>query len=278
MNYYASDTSIVRRIWGKADTILLIFAGAAAEFALNKAVDWLYYTGRLPSDPLGRLFSTVTYAREIIFTSTDKAHAAVDRMRSIHQTVESSRGYAIPDAAYRDVLFMLIHYSISAYEVLERKLTAKEKEEVVQVFLKVAHRMQIKGLPHDFPSWLAMYHDHQKNNLRYSPLTTDLFKQYRKHLGLIRYRILIESQKLVVSAPVRELLHFNRPLLMKQLVKIYGVSRFVGADKLLKELLLPPMYKQRIKALDQQHKSTGSAAHLSMVISAIFSIITGLFI
>ncbi|MEJ7663471.1 MAG: hypothetical protein WKG07_29945 [Hymenobacter sp.] len=39
--------------------VLFIFAGAAAEFALNKAVDWLYFTGRLPADPLGRLFSTV---------------------------------------------------------------------------------------------------------------------------------------------------------------------------------------------------------------------------
>ena len=42
---------------GKGDTILFIFAGAgAAEFALNKAVDWLYFTGKLPTDPLGRLF------------------------------------------------------------------------------------------------------------------------------------------------------------------------------------------------------------------------------
>jgi hypothetical protein len=62
--------SIVRKIWGNADTILFIFAGASAEFALNKAVDWLYFTGRLPSDPLGRLFSTVAYARMIVFSGT----------------------------------------------------------------------------------------------------------------------------------------------------------------------------------------------------------------
>jgi hypothetical protein len=31
----------VRKIWGSADTTLFIFAGSAAEFALNKAVDWL---------------------------------------------------------------------------------------------------------------------------------------------------------------------------------------------------------------------------------------------
>src|SRR5687768_17949777 len=92
MQYFVSQGSIVRRIWGKSDTILLIFAGAAAEFALNKAVDWLYFTGRLPSDPLGRLFSTVAYAREIIFSSTDNANKAIDKMKNIHSAVEGARG------------------------------------------------------------------------------------------------------------------------------------------------------------------------------------------
>ena len=67
MEYFVEKDSVVREIWGKGDTILFIFAGASAEFALNKAVDWLYFTGKLPADPLGRLFSTVTYARNIVF-------------------------------------------------------------------------------------------------------------------------------------------------------------------------------------------------------------------
>ena len=67
IQYFVDKDSVVREIWGKSDTILFIFSGAAAEFALNKAVDWLYYTGKLPADPLGRLFSTVTYARQIVF-------------------------------------------------------------------------------------------------------------------------------------------------------------------------------------------------------------------
>ena len=40
MQYFVEKHSIMRQIWGKSDTILFIFAGAAAEFALNKAVDW----------------------------------------------------------------------------------------------------------------------------------------------------------------------------------------------------------------------------------------------
>src|SRR3982750_3405051 len=122
MSLFVDENSVVRKIWGKSDTVLFIFAGAAAEFALNKAVDWLYFTGKLPSDPLGRLFSTVRYARKIVFASTEQAHGAIDSLRQIHTAVEKSRGATIPDWAYRDVLFMLIHYSIAAYELLEKKL------------------------------------------------------------------------------------------------------------------------------------------------------------
>jgi len=130
MQLFVEKDSIVRKIWGKSDTVLFIFAGAAAEFALNKAVDWLYFTGRLPADPLGRLFSTVRYARKIIFAPLDDANKTIDSIGQIHVAVEENRGQKIPDWAYRDVLFMLIHYSIASYELLEKKLSQKEKEEV----------------------------------------------------------------------------------------------------------------------------------------------------
>src|ERR1700733_4140384 len=124
---FVAQDSIVRKIWGKADTILFIFAGAAAEFALNKAVDWLYFTGRLPADPLGRLFSTVTYARQIIFSDETAALQSIDKITAIHKGVEENRGMQIPDWAYRDVLFLLIDYSIRSFELLDRRLTEREK-------------------------------------------------------------------------------------------------------------------------------------------------------
>lgn len=99
MEYFVNKNSIVREIWGKSDTILFIFSGAAAEFALSKAVDWLYFTGRLPSDPIGRLFSTVGYARQIVFSEKEKAHRAIDAMAAIHAGVEEKRGTRIPDWA-----------------------------------------------------------------------------------------------------------------------------------------------------------------------------------
>ena len=122
MQLFVDKESIVRKIWGKSDTVLFIFGGASAEFALNKAVDWLYFTGKLPSDPLGRLFSTVKYAKYIVFSSMDDANKSIDMLRQIHGTVEQNRGAVIPDWAYRDVLFMLIHYSIASYELLEKKI------------------------------------------------------------------------------------------------------------------------------------------------------------
>src|SRR5215216_2819041 len=127
MEYFAAPDSIVRKIWGQPDVTLFIFAGASAEFALNKAVDWLYFTGKLPSDPIGRLFSTVSYAKAIVFSEKEAAYAAIDRISAIHSSIEKARDFAIPDWAYRDVLFMLIYYSIASFELLERPLTEKEK-------------------------------------------------------------------------------------------------------------------------------------------------------
>ncbi|MGK4566252.1 hypothetical protein [Flavobacterium sp. 3HN19-14] len=92
MEYFVKKDSVVRKIWGKSDTVLFIFAGAAAEFALNKAVDWLYFTGKLPKDPLGRLFSTVAYARVIIFSEKEVAFRTIDSIAAIHAGVEENRG------------------------------------------------------------------------------------------------------------------------------------------------------------------------------------------
>src|SRR5262245_34881624 len=172
---FVEKNSIVRRIWGKSDTILFIFAGAAAEFALNKAVDWLYFTGKLPSDPIGRLFSTVRYARWIVFSPMEDANKAIDTIRQIHDNVEKNRGYSIPNWAYRDVLFMLIHYSIAAYEFLEQKLSDEEKEEVYNVFYRVGTRMGLKELPLTYADWLPVREEHLMNDLEKSTYTADLF-------------------------------------------------------------------------------------------------------
>lgn len=247
---FVKDNSIVREIWGKSDTILFIFAGAAAEFALNKSVDWLYFTGKLPNDPLGRLFSTVEYARKIVFTSSDDANNSIDTIRKIHTAVENKRGFPIPDWAYRDVLFMLIYYSISAFELLERKLSDDEKEEVYQVFYRVGKRMGIENLPENYVDWLPVRALHIEQNLEKSDLTLDLFKQYKKHLGKMRYFILLESQKLVIPKKVREMLDFDNFSVISPAIPLYKIMKLMKMDWLLKSVLLPSDYKDQINRLN----------------------------
>ncbi|RYZ94083.1 MAG: DUF2236 domain-containing protein [Sphingobacteriaceae bacterium] len=210
MDFFVRKDSIVREIWGKADTVLFIFAGSAAEFSLNKAVDWLYFTGKLPADPLARLFSTLTYSRKILFSEMNDALRAIDQITAIHKGVEQNRGAKIPDWAYRDVLFMLIDYSIRSFELLERKLTTAEKDEVFDVFYRMGIRMGLTGLPVNYAEWLIMRRSHLTDNLAYSKFTYYLYKQYKKHLGFIRYQLLTQVQMLLVPGMVNEQLGLGK--------------------------------------------------------------------
>src|ERR1700759_4178188 len=164
MEYFTAKNSIVRKIWGSPDTVLFIFAGAAAEFAVNKAVDWLYFTGRLPADPLGRLFSTVVYSHRIIFSELGAANRAIDQITAIHKGVEQNRHAQIPDWAYRDVLFMLIYYSVTSFEVLQRKLTSAEKSEIYDTFYRVGARMGLTNLPANYNEWVSAHQQHLQND------------------------------------------------------------------------------------------------------------------
>jgi len=250
MEGFVREDSIVRRIWGRSDTVLFIFAGASAEFALNKAVDSLYYTGKLPADPLGRLFSTVGYARKIVFAPEAEALQAIGRMRQIHGAVEQNRGSAIPDWAYRDVLYMLIYYSIVSYELLERKLSEEEKEEVYNVFYRLGTGMGLKGLPPTYTSWLPDREIHLKSDLQKSHYTEDLFRQYKKHLGSFRYKLLIEAQKLLLPFTVKKMLQFKSIQWLSPAVPVYKFTRMMRLDSIIKSVLLPGKYKQEIRGLD----------------------------
>lgn len=249
--YFVEKGSIVREIWGKGDTILFIFAGASAEFALNKAVDWLYFTGKLPQDPLGRLFSTVAYARKIVFSERHSAIKAIKNMNTIHYSLESKRGKSIPDWAYRDVLFMLIDYSIRSFEMLERKLSLVEKKEIFRVFLEVGKHMHLKGLPENYEDYLMMRESHLIQDLNHGKFTQDLYKQYRRNLGWVRYKLLMESQIMLCPNKVRNHLNLRSFSLINPLMKFYKLSRNIKLDLVIKELILPHQYKEDIKNMDR---------------------------
>ncbi len=252
MEYFVSQSSIVRKIWGKADTVLFIFAGSAAEFALNKAVDWLYFTGRLPNNPLDRLFSTVAYARLIIFSEMEAANTAIDQIKAIHTAVETKRNAQIPAWAYRDVLFMLIDCSIRSYEVLERKLTELEKAEVFEVFVRVGSRMGIAGLPCTYNQWVIMRKEHLQQDLLNSDFTAHLYAQYKKHLGFLRYQLLRQVQVLIVPPNVRGLLSLGNTPFLSPVLWLYKLSSLVKLDSYLRDLILPSAYKVQVKSLNQE--------------------------
>ncbi|WP_214073773.1 oxygenase MpaB family protein [Mucilaginibacter sp. dw_454] len=249
MEYFTKEDSIVRKIWGSPDAVLFIFAGAAAEFALNKAVDWLYFTGRLPADPLGRLFSTVTYSRKIIFSLLDEANRYIDQITAIHQNVEQNRGAQIPDWAYRDVLFMLIWYSIHAYEALYRELTEAEKEEVFDVFYRVGKRMWLKDLPLNYVQWQLAHQQHLENDIIRSDFTVDLYRQYRKHLGGVRFVLLKRVQALITPEPVKQVLELGEPGALQPLLTIFKAIRQLGMSNWVVGALLPLKYKAHIRQI-----------------------------
>jgi len=255
MKFFVEEDNVVRKIWGNADTILFIFAGASAEFALNKAVDWLYFTGKLPADPLARLFSTVAYAQHIVFADYDTAIKSIDKITAIHKNVEQQRGSEIPSWAYRDVLFMLIEYSINAFELLERKLTKAEKEEIFQVFQAIGLRMGIKCLPTRYDAWIVMRKQHLADNLISSDFTIDLYKQYKKHLGWARYQLLLQAQQLVSPPEVLALAPGAGISFLYPVVQLYKLTRKIRMDGFLKNAILPRNYKIQIRQLDMHPRS-----------------------
>ncbi len=248
--YFVPPNSIMRQIWGKADTILLIFCGASAEFALNKAVDWLYFTEKLPSDPLARLFSTVTYAKQIIFATEEQVIKAIQKINSIHGYVETSRGSKIPDWAYRDVLYMLIDYSIKSFELLERPLKMYEKEAIFVVFKKLGQAMNIPNLPENYNLWLTDRQVHLNQNMIYSKHTQHLFEQYRLHLGFWRYEILVKAQNLILPEKAQKLMGYHKSKLLLPFIKLYKFLRNSTLAQKATNILMPKQYLQQILNLN----------------------------
>lgn len=251
MKTFVEDTSIVKKIWSTTDITLFIFAGASAEFALNREVDWLYFTGKLPGDPIGRLFSTVKYAQHIIFREEKEAISSIEKINAIHENVESARGIKISNDGYQDVLYMLIYYSISSFELLERRLSNEEKDEIVRTFARIGQQMHVRDIPADYSEWKRTYEHQIIRNLLKSSFTEDLFQQYRKHLGAFRYFLLLDIQRMLLSKHVNELLGLGRPRLVQLLVPLYRQIRKCGLHKQLILMMVPRRF---IKQVEEMHR------------------------
>jgi uncharacterized protein (DUF2236 family) len=248
---FVDRRSIVRTIWGDPDLVLLIFAGSAAEFALNGAVDWLFFTGEIPRDPIGRLFSTVRYAQEIVFVDEEKARRTLERINAQHARVENERSQTIPDWAYRDVLYMLIDYSERAYALLYRPLTQHQKSDLFEVFLRIGEGLYVRELPRTYAEWRQDRRRHLIRDLRYSKHTSMLYQAYRRHLGAWRYYLLLEVQALLVPDHVRRLLRLNSKKVMSGLVQTYGIVNGSSLRSVVHSLLIPSRYWSEVRRFDR---------------------------
>lgn len=245
------EDPIVRRVWANPDLVLLIFAGSAAEFALNRAVDWLFFTGQLPNDPIGRFFSTMRFAQEIVFADQETVQSTITQINAVHRSVEKRRGLTIPDWAYRDVLYMLIDYTERAYQLVYRPLFSHEQQEMFTVFRQFGEGMKISLLPTSYTQWQDDRRRHLRRDLVQSEYTAQLYRQYRRHLGSWRYYILLQLQALLAPEEVRRLLALNSLPMFGDLVRGYRIVDRLRLQLLVRRALIPPRYWADIQKLDR---------------------------
>lgn len=249
MAWYVQPDSIVRQIWGDEDLVLLIFGAGAAEFALNRAVDWLFFTGAIPNDPIGRLLVTAAYAKDTIFAEEEVAEHTLAKVRAIHEAVERKRDGVIPAWAHRDVLYMLIDYSERVYQTLYRPLLPAEQEELFAVFRRMGASLGIPNLPLDYSSWQHDRRLHLENDLVYSPYTAALYVAYRRNLGFWRYTILRQIQAVLAPERVHQLLNLPKFTWIRPSTWVYASLIRFGLHPLMHRALLPAQYVAAVERL-----------------------------
>lgn len=230
----------MRKIWGHPSCILLIFAGSSAEFALNPEAEWLFYTGKLPADPIERFLGTLRYSKELVFAPTDDDYRrTVKDIRSIHTHLERSRGRAIPESAYFDVLFMNIEYSIRSFPlVFGSELSPKGKDAVVASFRRMAELMAIPNAPADYASY-ARARQKRFKALGTSVWTERLLDSYRRALGRLAFFFLMAVYGALLEPAVRDKLGVKKGPLSRFFSRVYPLLCRCGGDKLAFVLFLP---------------------------------------
>jgi hypothetical protein len=251
MYHPSLSSAVTRRIWSSPDAILLFFAGGAAEFAAIKAVDWLFFTGRLPDAPVERFFETVRFAQRVFFSDPAGATEAIERINLIHRRVEDARGEEIPQWAYRDMLFILIDYGERAHEVVFGPITEAERDSHFEVALAVGRAMHLSGLPTTYAEYRDQRHQQLLEDYARGHLTDELYASYRRALGSWRYRLLRLVQASVLPEELRGVLRLEPSPIVEELLRCY---RFLpgGGNKLrpLHGALLPGRFAKQLRDIE----------------------------
>jgi mpaB/rubber oxygenase-like protein len=248
---FVQPRSIVQRVWGNPDLVLLISAAAAAEFALNRAVDWLFVTGRVVRDPWTRLLDTAAYAQRIAFGDDAETHRALAEIRAVHEAVERRRGTAIPAWSKRDVLYLLVDYSERSFRLLRRPLVAGERRELWDSYRRVGTELGIEGLPETYTQFRLDRELHLERDLALSRHTLMLYSMYRRHLGPWRYALLRQLQAAVVRERVRRLLGLPARTWARRVLGLYPLFEEFGLRRGIERALIPRRHRSAMLALDR---------------------------
>jgi uncharacterized protein (DUF2236 family) len=239
-----------RRVWGSPDAILFFFAGGAAEFAAIKAVDWLFFTGRLPDAPIERLFETVRFAQRVFFGDPNRAAETIDEINRIHRRLEGARGQQIPQWAYRDVLFILIDYGERAHEVVFGPMSEEERISHLEAALALGQAMDLSDLPTTYAEYKAQRRRQLLEDYARSPLTDELYARYRAALGPGRFWLLRLIQASLLPDELRQVLGLEPNRLVDWLLRVYHYLPG-GGDKLrpLHGILLPHRFAKQLRGV-----------------------------
>ena len=112
--------------------------------------------------------------------------------------------------------------------------------------------MGLKDLPGSYNDWVTARAAQLRQDLQKSSYTTDLYKQYRKHLGALRYIILLQVQSRLVPAEVSALLGLRPSLILPAAIRIYKIFTFLHIDFLIKPVLLPSKYRSQFRELEHR--------------------------
>ena len=242
---------LAQRIWRSPDVIMLLFVGSAADFALNKAVDWLFFTNALPSAPLDRFFETVQFGQTLAFGDEAAVQAWIARVNGMHRAVEQARNAQIPAWGYRDVLFFGLDYTERGYVVVYGPLTAAERQANFSWWMAVGEALHIENLPRTYAEYQSERAAQLQTDFERSALTDKLYLCYRRALAA-RWRmwLLYAVQASLVPAPVRQMLGLRKIWIIDRALGLY---RYLpgGGNKLrwLHRFLLPRRYTQQLANL-----------------------------
>ena len=244
--YQYPPFEVSRRVWSDPTCMLLVFVGSSAEFPLNPSVEWLFYTGRLPSDPLARFLETVAWLRRLIVADEQTRNRDAKKLKQMHEVLEQKRGDTIPGSSYRDVLCMNMVYSIrGAALVTGKELEVAEKDAMVRDLSSTGLQMGIEDLPW---TWQQLCDQRAERMKLWIPnqYTPKLLDSYRRALGPLNYKLLLSGFPLLIEEELLERLGTGKQFLSKPMQWSMPLLCRTGLSQWIYRILLPQKIKPTV--------------------------------